>query len=393
MNYQSENINSNQSDYLRKKRHDEPVQKENKPDFENYDKYHKYGKYCPNEKYRCFNKFHSKFTKDNYYYNRSYKYRNNYYNSSKKYYKSGYPNKFYEKKDYKNYCQNNSPEEIRNISNYEMILPQTISLKEKEEESSSNSYPASTNFASPIKSLNSKKLSEYRSEDINNEIGFKFSEDLEKKEKYNLEDCKIEGKEKEDDFLNINNKLPKYNYFNKDLIKIEENPLKYFEIYPKNLFVFKRNIQRENYKINIETKNNISLDSCYLLAKIPNWRLVSKFLPVSALKKEKFKKILEKIDEDENEHIGKNVIKNGEIKSHILYCEKYEEIVDGYLKEKMNKIKDIKYENFNRKLISTQIQRDILDIKNKILQKKYEIDLLNVQKDNLCNAIEDIKIL
>ena len=41
MNYPIGDINSNQSDYLRKKRYEEPIQKENKPNFENYDKYHK----------------------------------------------------------------------------------------------------------------------------------------------------------------------------------------------------------------------------------------------------------------------------------------------------------------------------------------------------------------
>ena len=246
MNYQSEDINPNQEDYLRKKRHEEPIQKENKPNYENYDKYHKYDKYCPNEKYKYFNKFHTKFSKDNYYYKRNYKYRSNYYNSSKNYYKSGYSNKFYEKRDYKNYYQNNSPEEIRNISNYEMIFPQSISLKEKEEESSLNSYPASTNLASPIKSFNSKdfkKLSLFKSDNFNNEIDFKSSENFDKKEeKENSEGNKSEEKEKQEDFLNINDKFEKHQYFNKDLIKLEENPLKYFEIYPKNLFTFKKKI-------------------------------------------------------------------------------------------------------------------------------------------------------
>ena len=399
MNYPSEDIDPNQADYLRKKRHEEPIQKENRPNYENYDKYHRYDKYCPNEKYKYFNKFHTKFPKDNYYYNRNYKYKNYYYNSPKKYYKSGYSNKFYEKRDYKNYYQNNSPEEIRNISNYEMIFPHSISIKEKEEESSLNSYPASTNLASPIKSFNSKdfkKLSKFSSENFNNEIDFKYSENFDKKEEKEIsEDFKSEEKEKEkqEDLLDMNDKFEKHQYFNKDLIQLEENPLKFFEVYPKNLFEFKRNIQIDNSKNNVETKNNIiSLDSCYLLAKIPNWRLVSKFVPVSSLKKEKFEKFLEKIDEDENEDIDKDKNENGEIKTNIIYSEKYEEIVNGYLKESMNKLKKIEYEYLNRKLICTQFQYDILDIKNKILQKKYEMGLLNIQKDNLCSAIEEIKI-
>lgn len=394
MKYQSENINSNQVDYLKKKRYEESMQEETKPNFENYDKFHKYYKYCPNEKYKYFNKYHTRFEKDNYYYNRSYKYRNDYYNSSKGYYKSGFSNKFYGKKDYKNYDKNKYQEEIRNISNYERIYPKSILLKEKEEESSLNSYPSSTNLASPNKSFNSKNLSQDIHEDLNNEIGFKFLENFEKREKEISED-KSEGKETHEDFLKIYNKLSKYQYFNRDLIKIEENPLKNFEIYPKNLF-FKRNIQKDNIKTSIETKNTISLDSCYILSKIPNWRLVSKFIPVSTLKKENFEKFLEKIDKDdedenEDENIGKNEKKNREIKSHIIYSEKYENIVDDYLKENMIKDKKIKYDIFHRKLICTQFQYDILDIKNKILQNKYEIDLLNVQKNNLCNALEEIK--
>ena len=169
-------------------------------------------------------------------------------------------------------------------------------------------------------------------------------------------------------------------------MKIEENPLKYFEIYPINLFEF-----NEPKSIDKDVKNNLgicklSLESCYLLAKIPNWRLVSKFVPIPSLKKENFEKILETSYEEGN-ITGKNKIMREDIMPNLVYFEKYENLVDGYLKENENKKKKIKYDIRNRKLISSQFQYDLLEIKNKIQRNKYELNFLKAQNDILCDAI------
>ena len=391
MSFFKENTNSRKNIYLCKKREKESLQKENKPNFDNYYKYNhshkneKYEKYAPNKYCYNFKKF---FPKEKYYYIRDYQNKRNNYSSPKKYYYRWNQNKYLNKRDYNNSYQNNFYGEIRNISNCDILSPQSIALKEKDEENSWNSFPCSTNLNSPIKSnngFNSKKIN--KQDNLNNENDLKFSPS-ENKEKQNL---KEENRSEEIDtekegIIKINKKIAKYKFFDRNEMKIEENPLKYFEIYPKNLFEF-----NEPKSIDKDVKNNLgicklSLESCYLLAKIPNWRLVSKFVPIPSLKKENFEKILETSYEEGN-ITGKNKIMREDIMPNLVYFEKYENLVDGYLKENENKKKKIKYDIRNRKLISSQFQYDLLEIKNKIQRNKYELNFLKAQNDILCDAI------
>jgi hypothetical protein len=157
MNNLKENLNSNGNTYLARKREKEPIQKENKFNYDNYDKCYKYGNNGPNPKYNCFKKYHS-FMKDNYFWNRNYKSRSDYYKGSKNYFFKGYQNRLYGQKNYSKYYHKNIDEKIKNISKDEEFPPQSLSLKEKEEEYSFNSIPCSTNSASPICHFNSKDI-------------------------------------------------------------------------------------------------------------------------------------------------------------------------------------------------------------------------------------------
>ena len=334
--------------------------------------------------------------KDNYYWNRNNKNREDYYKGSKNYYYKGNPNKIYDKKNYSKYYHNNFNEGVRNISKDEVFSPQSLSLKEKEEEYSLNSIPCSTNLASPNKSLcrfNSKEINKEQ-ENTNNEIDYKLVSNLEKEK---IKEKKIEIKEdvKEEEKDNIKlffDKLRKYNFFNRDLVKIEDNPIKNFEIYPKNPFEISKNVSKNNnLKNEHHSSCDNSLESCYLLAKIQNWRLVSKFLPIPSLKNEKFEKILEKSEDEEITEKKNN--KNDELKSYLVYSEKYEEFLNGYLKDNMNKKKRIQFDIMNRKLICDQLQKNIFEIKNKIEKNKYDIKFIDAYNEQLSNSIEENKIL
>ena len=100
--------------------------------------------------------------------------------------------------------------------------------------------------------------------------------------------------------------------FDKSLIKLEPNPLEKFELYPNHLYELNmtalyNSIKRNGTSIKeLINRDNISdvlaLKSCYLLAKIPNWRLVTNFVPASKLTNEKFDKIIP-LNEDDSDDI------------------------------------------------------------------------------------------
>ena len=119
------------------------------------------------------------------------------------------------------------------------------------------------------------------------------------------------------------------------------------------------------------------MNSCYLLAKIPNWRLVTNFVPASALNVEKFDNILP-LDEDKDKLEEKEKEKN--LKSFLVYDEKYEEIEAS--------TDQTEKAAFNFKFIIDSFHYDILNIKNKINKTKFKINYLTIKQENSRNAIE-----
>ena len=427
MNHSYENNHSFTNSYLNKKRFKDSNDMDNKHHYI-YDKNEKYDK---DKIYKNMNNYHHKPFRQNYFHNPNY-INNSYSNKkSKNYYYSGYSNHFSEKKKSKKSFNIYLDEEVRNLSNCEIVSPKLLSLKENVEENSLKSISNSTNCNSIYKSDNqfnneeSQKFVSYiveksqffhpkninrNKEDITNKqnVFSSLSSKPNKKEEFGCSD-NYEYKNKEKDELseiielpNIFKKISNYESFNRSLIRIEENTLDNIIIYPESLLEFNKNIYPEKSnvsKYNFINNNNIavnilSIKSCYLLAKIPNWRLVSKFVPISSLKSEKFQKNLKMIEKETDDKLGE---KNGEIsvekKTHIVYLEKYENFVEDCLEKNRNKKKEINKDIFNMKSIISQYQYDDLIIKNKIRQSKYEINSLNIKNEELGKVLDGNKYI
>ena len=442
MSHSYGNGNSSGNNYLSKKRLEDDIPMDNRY---HYDKYEKFDKYGNHGRYNNMNYIHSKPPQGNNYYNASSRYRGNYYNNPKSFHSNSYSNKLGPKRDYKKpyqkYSNQNVNEGIRNLSHCDMPSPPPLSIKQKPDGDSLKSIASTTagelkgglNGSSNginIKNINklvsnfTSRLPPGRVQPIfqncqQNIIEIKLTSpsNLKYKDKKNSdykEDNKKwrkEEKDKEDEipifkFPKPSEKLLNYQPFNRNSIKIEENPLENFEIYSKNLFELNsHNIPRKinNSTINEAINNNnveniVSIKSCYLLAKIPNWRLVTNFVPASSLTEEKFKNIIP-LDEDERkDEIVKDPDKEGKEgekkkekpkKSYLVYSDKYDEIVDKSLEPLMHKKKQVKKDIFNKRYIIAQYNYDILKLKNKLKQNKYIINYLNIKLENSRNAIDD----
>ena len=440
MSHSYVNGNTNGNNYLNKKRLEEDIQMDNRY---HYDKYEKFDKNVNHGRCNNMNYSHSKPLQGNMYYNTGPRYRSYYYNNPKSYHGNGYQNKFPPKKDYKKpyqkYSYPNVNEGIRNLSNCEMPSPTSLTIKNRHDADSLKSISSTTagesksslndsNNGFNIKNIN-KILSNFTSHISRREKiifqdyppNFKYKE--KKNSVYYEEKQKCKKEEEDDDedeeitifqFPKVPEKLLNYESFNKNSVKIEDNPIENFEIYPNNIYEMNmHNFTRKIYNSpkNELNKNNcrkyLSIKSCYLLAKIPNWRLVTNFVPASQLTSEKFKNIIplkednEEEDDDrteelepkkndsKNEERGEELKKDVPIKSFLIYSDKFEEIVNKSLEQLELKRKQVKRDIFNKKYIIAQYHYDILKLKNKIKQNKFKINYLNIKQENTSSVIED----
>ena len=423
--------NSNGNSYLNKKRLEEDNPMDNRY---HYDKYPKYEKNGSHPRYNNINYIHSKPPQGNNYYSTSSRYRGNYYNNQKPFHSNSYSNKI-SQKNRKPYQKNSTPnanERIRNLSHCEMPSPPPLSTKQKSDSTGQNNEinikdinKLVSNFTNNLPSGRGQPI--FSQQNINIEIKLTSPSNLKYKEKQISEGHKEESsKWKKEDKSNKDEeittfKLPKpsekylnYEYFNRNSIKLEENILENFELYPKNLYELNiNNIPKKQVGTTIsESINNdnienaLSIKSCYLLAKIPNWRLVTNFVPASSLTEEKFENIsfLEEDKEDddkteENEQEKKsnegkqveNKKKEKSKKSHLVYFEGFEDEVEKYLEPNMSSKKNIKEDIFNIKSIIEQYHYDIIKIKNKLKQNIYKTNYLNIKQENLRNVIDETK--
>ena len=438
------NGNSGGNNYISKKRCEDDIPMDNRYHYDKYDKFDKYGNHG---RYNNINYIHSKPPQGNNYYNATTRYRNNYYNNSKPFHTNNYSNKLGPKRDYKKpfqkYPNPNTNKGIRNLSNCDMPSPPPLSLKQKQDGDSLKSISCSTSEESKQNSFNSIIYNGINLKDINKfvsnitniptgrgqpifnqqniNISIKLSPSNIKYKDNKISEYKEENKkwrkEEEDNkeeeipifkFPKPSEKLLNYEPLNRNLIKIEENPLENFEIYPKNLYDLNlHNIPRRPNNITVsESINNdnvdniLSLKSCYLLAKISNWRLVTNFVPASSLTEEKFKNIIpleEYKEEDErkeeNEKVKKDLDKKEKKekpkKPYLVYSEKFDEAVEKSLEQLIHKEKQVKKDIFNKRYIIAQYHYDILKLKNKIKQNINKINYLNIKQENSRNAIDD----
>ena len=412
MSHTYTNGSSAGNSFLNKKRLDEDIQMDDRYHCGKYEKFDKYGNHG---RYNNMNYSYSKPLQGNSYYNTGSRYRGNHYN--KPFHGNYQPNKLGPKRDYKKpyqkYSNSNANEGIRNLSHCEMPSPKrdSESLKSAENKSSSIRTISSNNginlkdininkFVSNINGIpNGRGHPIFNQQNINIAIKLTSPPNLKYKDskisEYKEENKKWKKDEEEDEEIPIfkcpklPEKLTNYEPFNRNSVKIEENPIENFEIYPKNLYEV--NINNLTRKFNNSTikdsinndniENALSIKSCYLLAKIRNWRLVTNFVPASALTEEKFKNIIP-LDEEKEE--------NGQAKkSYLVYSEKFEEIVDKSLEQIMHKKKQAKKDIFNKKYIIAQFHYDILKLKNKIKQYNYKVDFLNIKQENIKNVLDE----
>ena len=450
MSHSYGNGNSSGNNYLNNKRLEEDIPMDSKYHYDKYDKFDKYGNHG---RYNNMNYIHSKPLQGNNYYNTSSRYRSNYYNNPKPFHGNSYSNKMGPKRDYKKpyqkYSNSNANEGIRNLSHCEMPSPPPLSLKQKPESDSMKSISSSTADDSKSSSLrgigsnngiNLKDINKFVSningiqtgrgqpifnqQNINIAIKLTSPSNLKYKDK-KMSEYKDENKkwkkEEEDEEIPIfkypkpPEKLLNYEPFNRNSVKIEENPLDDFEIFPKNLYEI--NINNYSRRFNNSTvrdsinndniENALSINSCYLLAKIKNWRLVTNFVPASSLTEERFKNIpLEEEEEKEEEEPKKEdkteksaekkekencsgTKKKRPKKSYLVYSEKFEEIVDKSLEQIMHKKIQVKKDIFNKKYIIAQYNYDILKLKNKLKQNICKVNYLNIKQENLKNVLDE----
>ena len=435
MSHSYGNGSSSTNTYLNKKRLEDDNQMEARY---HYDKYDKYDKYTNHPRYNNMNYMHSKQAPGNNYYNSNSRYKNNYYNNSKNYRSNSYGNKMSNKRDYKKPYQKfntaNANEGIRNLSHCEMPSSPPVEQKKTEEISEKNISPSTnadsntnsnslSNDGINIKDLNKfvnnitshipqqknqnyqQQIFQNNQQNINIEIHLSSPANL----KYNKDkQTNIQKNDKKDDeFSPI--KIPKPSQkiniepFNRKSIKIEENPLDNFDAYPKNPYDINLNINKKNPPTpinesihNDNLENALSVKSSYLLAKIPNWRLVTNFVPASALTEEKFQNVIDL--EKESDAIADQKKSNGiqiliknekKRKSHVVYMEKYEDTVEKSIELNKNSKKKINTDIFNIKSIIEQYHYDILKIKNKIKQNEFKTNYLSNKMDSLAKAIDD----
>ena len=412
MSHTYTNGNSTGNSFLNKKRIDEDIQMDDRYHCGKYEKFDKYGNHG---RYNNMNYSYSKPLQGNSYYNTGSRYRSNHYN--KPFHGNGYPNKLGPKRDYKKpyqkYSNSNANEGIRNLSHCEMPSPKRDSESLKSGENKSNSIRTiSSNNGINLKDININKFVSningipsgrgqpiFNQQNINIAIKLTSPSNLKYKDskisEYKDENKKWKKDEEEDEeipifkYPKLPEKLINYEPFNRNSVKIEENPIENFEIYPKNLYEmnmsnftrkFNNNPIRDPIN-NGDNENALSIKSCYLLAKIRNWRLVTNFVPASSLTEEKFNNIIP-LDEEKEE-------KDQPKKSYLVFSEKFEEIVDKSLEQIMHKKKQVKKDIFNKKYIIAQFHYDILKLKNKIKQFKYKVDYLNIKQENIKNVLDE----
>lgn len=359
--------NSSRNTFLNKKRQEDDIPMDN---WHHYPKYSKYDKYTTHTRYNNPNYFHSRPPPGNNYYNGCY-HGNNYYPSQKSFRRDF-------KKPYQKYPLPNSNENVRNLSHCEMTPSPPSSSKKKSEDTTHIS--SESNGSGSTRSLNIRNLNKLVSNIAQQNINIQIK----------LEEAKNEEEEELPmfKFPKLSEKINNFDSFNRNLIDSEENPLENFELYPKNIFEKRKSSSTSLSKVSNASKylnnfkNIIQLKSCYLLAKIPNWRLVTNFVPASALNQEKFENCI-LLDETKNGDWGPV-----QEKPALVFCEKYEEMVDKFLEQNKKKNKQVEVAIDNLNFIIDQYHNDILKIKNKLNQNKFKINCLNIKQENARSAIE-----
>ena len=427
MSHSYANPNSTGNNFLNRKRAEDDI-----PPYY-YDKYDKFDKYGTHSNPRYNNSMNYNYSKpppkmNNYYSSNSRYYNNNYSYRQKPFYQNmNYSNSLSQKRDYrKPYPKISAPgstEGIRNLSHCDMPSSSPLSINRKSTDSLKLTEASSQEMKQPSPNLNIKNINKYvpnmnqghpiiSQQNIN--INIKLSSSSTNL-KYNSKEDKKIWKKKEDlidkerrydlqliPFPQPSPSLMNFLPFDKSLVKLEPNPLDKFVLYPNHLYELNmtalyNSIKRTNNGTSIKELINrdkisdaLALKSCYLLAKIPNWRLVTNFVPASKLTNEKFNKIISLNEDDDDDTEEALPLKNkNEMKYSLVYNDKYEESIDKFLEGNQGLKKNIKSRIFNEESIIAQYHYNTLKLKNKLKQGFFRINYLNIKHENLKNAVEE----
>ena len=417
------NPNSTGNNFLNRKRAEDDI-----PSYY-YDKYDKFEKYGTHSNPRYNNSMNYNYSKpplkmNNYYSSNSRYYNNNYssYRQKPFYQNVNYSNGISQKRDYRKPYQKisapGSTEGIRNLSHCDMPSSSPLSINRKNTDSLKLTEASSSDPNLNIKNINKYVPNMSQGHPIisqqNININIKLSSSSTNL-KYNSKEDKKIWKKKEDlidkerrydlqliPFPQPSPSLMNFRPFDKSLVKLEPNPLDKFVLYPNHLYELNmaaiyNPMKRTNNGTSIKELINrdkisdaLALKSCYLLAKIPNWRLVTNFVPASKLTNEKFNKIIPLNEEEDDITEEVLPLKNKkEIKYSLVYNDKYEESVDKFLEGNQGLKKNIKSRIFNEESIIAQYHYNTLKLKNKLKQGFFRINYLNIKHENLKNAVEE----
>lgn len=307
------------------------------------------------------------------------------------------------RRDYKKAYQkySNETEGVRNLSHCEMPSPPK---KKIEDESNvqrekngiieglnsfvtnivSNKFPQSGPYQNIFQNQQNIniKISLTSSGQLRNKPKEKESKD--KETQFANEDRKISIEE--DEFIEPKPLLPPPQSkidlvpFDKSTIKIEKNPFDSIKPIPsiETNEVFEH-MDGSSMQIKpTETASLIKLSSCYLLAKIPNWRLVTNYVPGALLSEEKFKRI------PKNEDIKG--------KSYLLYDAQIEKRIEQITEHSKPQVSMLKNEiNIIRKGIE-RYENEINGIKMRLFSNEFNNKMDTIKLEEINTLLSNGKI-
>ena len=385
--------------YLSKKRQDHDIDLSSKKRYDYEDKYDRYEKYDKYDKYEKYSGHQCKYPliKDysqNYYNHSSnqnkYRNRDGWYYNNKYHYQS---NKSPRKKTYQRYS--NDSEGVRNLSHCDMPSPtkeenngllQGFNTIVSSFVSSQSGYQHS--FQNPqninINLISQQQVNLNSGNSRKRRYGSMTEPEKENKRDKDFKDSSSNDYNKNCPFPRPEPKVELIP-FNKSSITIPNNPFDELEPIPQcdytplPSFPLKNNLFGNDLHSKSEDgqkNNSVSLNSCYLLAKMHNWNLVTNFVPAAQLLEEKYDNI--PIIDDK-----------GVKKSYVVYSEEFESQVDKLTEVNSTQKKKIKNEILNVMQNLEHFSCDIRKIKDKIYNQDWKIKSYSIKIDAINNAIRE----
>lgn len=360
-----------------------------------YDRYDKYDKYSSNHqcKYHIIKDFSQNYNQHNSSSNKTYRSRDGWHLNNNKYhgnYQSKSP-----RRDYKKPMQKYSTETegVRNLSHCEMPAAQ----KKQEDQSDKSLIQGINTFVSNIVSSQfppqqgAYQHINQNQQHINIKINLRSGTQLNlngsnnRKKNSNYVEGKDKDKNKEDkDEMSrrpcpVPRPSPKTDIvlFKRDSVKIEDNPLDTFSHDASVDVPLEQNANDVDVKCQgqVLKPSFVAFEPNYLLAKIPNWRLVTNFVSGAQLSEEKYENV--PIDPQIKE------------KFYIVYDEKYNTTVEKSTEENKSLLTKTKNDISLSKQVIEHLSKDIKKIQSNIYKKDWRNTHYKIKQEEIDNAIKE----